>query len=443
MNTKQWREAGGAASMCARLAVGVGVLFLPSLATANELAPSQTGEVVEMSDVAEVPPGTCGVLHCTEDSQSGKPDIFLSDPTAGIRVNLTRGRLSEEHLKPWGPIGSPDGRFVYMYQYKNFLPDAGQRSMHQREQTRVDLRKKGWLLDIATMDLREIPGGYMPYFAFEWAPDGRMFAWNKDGKLCATDPETFETKEIAEWTYSVSHPFATWLQWSPDGKWIACAEENDVRLVAPDGSDERRLHLDDYEAASCAWSPESDAIATVTKGRVSVYSLNDETVRRFGQAFLVSGWSADGRFIAYLRRPRPKIREIWILSLASGKSHRVDAPGDCHGGTWDADGKRLAFWHEGKLTLVGADGKTPKVIGDSLRGSAMAPRWLQVGHQQTSPVRTWSDSTGQFTIQAKLIGAANGEVRLKRPDGTAISVPLERLSDADKEFVETQRAGNR
>ncbi len=51
------------------------------------------------------------------------------------------------------------------------------------------------------------------------------------------------------------------------------------------------------------------------------------------------------------------------------------------------------------------------------------------------PLRTWSDSTGAFSVDAELAGVEQGQVNLKRPDGKVIAVPLDRLSKEDQEFV--------
>ncbi len=46
--------------------------------------------------------------------------------------------------------------------------------------------------------------------------------------------------------------------------------------------------------------------------------------------------------------------------------------------------------------------------------------------------RTWSDSTGAFTVEAEFLGLEDGTVRLKRDDGKVLEVPLDRLSEADQ-----------
>jgi hypothetical protein len=40
--------------------------------------------------------------------------------------------------------------------------------------------------------------------------------------------------------------------------------------------------------------------------------------------------------------------------------------------------------------------------------------------------RTWTDSTGAFSIEAELVSSANNKVELRKADGRVITVPLER-----------------
>ncbi|GAB6188180.1 SHD1 domain-containing protein [Thermopirellula anaerolimosa] len=53
-------------------------------------------------------------------------------------------------------------------------------------------------------------------------------------------------------------------------------------------------------------------------------------------------------------------------------------------------------------------------------------------------VRTWKDKTGKFSIRAELVESDGTTVKLKRADGKVISVPVDRLSDQDRQFLEAQ-----
>ena len=52
--------------------------------------------------------------------------------------------------------------------------------------------------------------------------------------------------------------------------------------------------------------------------------------------------------------------------------------------------------------------------------------------------RTWTDSTGAFTVEAELIAIDGQNVRLKRTDGRVLAVPIERLSPEDRRYLAAQ-----
>ncbi len=53
----------------------------------------------------------------------------------------------------------------------------------------------------------------------------------------------------------------------------------------------------------------------------------------------------------------------------------------------------------------------------------------------TSKLRTWTDTTGKFKIEAEFVAMEKGQVHLKKDDGTTIAVPFDKLSVADQEFA--------
>ena len=54
-----------------------------------------------------------------------------------------------------------------------------------------------------------------------------------------------------------------------------------------------------------------------------------------------------------------------------------------------------------------------------------------------SPVlaRKWTDISGEFSVEAELVEAKDGNVQLKRSDGKIISVPVSKLSKADLDYL--------
>ena len=52
--------------------------------------------------------------------------------------------------------------------------------------------------------------------------------------------------------------------------------------------------------------------------------------------------------------------------------------------------------------------------------------------------REWSDVSGKFHIEAEFVAARNGKAILEKTDGSIITVPLEKLSEADRAYIRTQ-----
>lgn len=57
--------------------------------------------------------------------------------------------------------------------------------------------------------------------------------------------------------------------------------------------------------------------------------------------------------------------------------------------------------------------------------------------------RQWTDSSGVFTVEAELVEVAGDSVRLRKPDGQIVTVPLDRLSAADRDYARSAAASKR
>ena len=49
--------------------------------------------------------------------------------------------------------------------------------------------------------------------------------------------------------------------------------------------------------------------------------------------------------------------------------------------------------------------------------------------------RKWTSKDGRFSIEAELVEFADGKAKLKKPSGETVTVPIERLSQADRRFL--------
>jgi WD40 repeat protein/mono/diheme cytochrome c family protein len=59
---------------------------------------------------------------------------------------------------------------------------------------------------------------------------------------------------------------------------------------------------------------------------------------------------------------------------------------------------------------------------------------------QAAMAREWSDTSGKFRVTAEFVAVRSGKVFLEKPDGSVISVPVERLSEADQKFLQSLNA---
>ena len=86
---------------------------------------------------------------------------------------------------------------------------------------------------------------------------------------------------------------------------------------------------------------------------------------------------------------------------------------------------RCGFLAVGVLLLAGSLGTAPE---------------SKPGDRPVGELRTWTDRSGNYRAAAVLMELDHGVVTLRKKDGTAINVPLERLSDADRRYVQTHAA---
>lgn len=98
---------------------------------------------------------------------------------------------------------------------------------------------------------------------------------------------------------------------------------------------------------------------------------------------------------------------------------------DLHGGLRSA-----TFFTDGSAIVVASWDNTVR-------------RWeLDAPAKAAKALRTWTDRSGQFRIEAELVEVGDGLVKLLAADGTPRSVPIARLSEADRRYVAQQAAAN-
>ena len=61
---------------------------------------------------------------------------------------------------------------------------------------------------------------------------------------------------------------------------------------------------------------------------------------------------------------------------------------------------------------------------------------LRLDAEGRLPARLWTDNSGQFRVQGRLVLILDGKVRLLKETGRTTTVPLERLSQPDRAYIE-------
>jgi hypothetical protein len=55
----------------------------------------------------------------------------------------------------------------------------------------------------------------------------------------------------------------------------------------------------------------------------------------------------------------------------------------------------------------------------------------------TAQQRTWTDSTGKFSVEAELVEVKDGKAVLKKTSGKLTTVPVARLSETDQRYLQS------
>jgi S1-C subfamily serine protease len=89
--------------------------------------------------------------------------------------------------------------------------------------------------------------------------------------------------------------------------------------------------------------------------------------------------------------------------------------------------------------LVHPHGRKLVVMSDPSAGSIACKLW----YVELPTGRTWIDSSGAFSVEADLIEIKDGKVILKATDGRRLSIPVDKLSKADQQHLESSTDKNR
>lgn len=164
-----------------------------------------------------------------------------------------------------------------------------------------------WLYDRKNMDLLSHLDGQAGWVHdIDWSPDGRyLAAANENGTVQIWDEETGEIIQVFD---KHQEPVLT-VAWSPNGDRIASGgEDNITRVWEVNTAKELRTStgINGGECGSCkvtdnlAWSPDGENIAITTNRSVQIWKLDQADPFYIFSAWSISDidWSPDGHLLA-------------------------------------------------------------------------------------------------------------------------------------------------
>ena len=81
-----------------------------------------------------------------------------------------------------------------------------------------------------------------------------------------------------------------------------------------------------------------------------------------------------------------------------------------------------------------------KVAAEELKKLGEEPGGDTAAETHKPALRSWSDTTGQFTVKARSRGVKDGKLVLEKENGQTVHVPLDKLSEEDRAFLKSHPA---
>jgi len=251
-------------------------------------------------------------------------DIFLVSPKTGQVVNLTNTRqIAEEH-----PVWSPDGRYLaYLVKPKTssvFEIDVYDTLLRDVEHVTTNTAKD-------RMNVSPV-----------WSPDGKSIAYTQEQSKgtdsnifiaeVASRQSTLLTPHQGEQLYAAN-------DFAPDGKTLLITSNaangyDNVGLLALESKKITWLTHDKWEIAGGNFSPDGKQVLWIANvdGNTDIY-LHDLASAKTTSLPLPKGVNTQGgsesafdrdgsRLLYYYNGPNAP-NDVWVYSLADGKSHQV------------------------------------------------------------------------------------------------------------------------
>lgn len=178
---------------------------------------------------------------------------------------------------------------------------------------------------------------------------------------------------------------------------------NEIYLMAADGSQQIAITQDPGEDLDPMWSPDGQHIAfrSSRNGVIELFVMTPDgggvTDLSHGEAAWAR-WSPDGAHLAFVSR-RSGQPELYVTALDGSEPRQLTSDGGS-APAWSPDGRRLVYVHDNNLVIISADGSTRRVLTN---GHSDEPVWDPTG-ERIAYTRFEVDSSVVFVMSA--IGGA-------------------------------------
>jgi Tol biopolymer transport system component len=295
--------------------------------------------------------GSIGVwaIEVAEGRPQGEPQLMKSDMGDFSFLGLSRdGRLFYGLYSGWsdiyvasldsetGKVLSPPVKTILRNEGLNSAPDWSP------DGEMLACRTSGRVLFLHSLQngvTRELPlkkTGSLNYHFLRWSPDGRRLLCvgvdekGSYGALHAVDVQTGDSEIIAR---SDDRGFLFACEWAPDGKnaYFIRRGKEDRSLIRLDLATKNEAALFRLPNSGRFWfalSPDGKQVALATQNKLKVYSTAGGEPRDLTDAKEVTtiAWTKDGKFILYglLRKGTKNIYDLWRVPSAGGVAQELE-----------------------------------------------------------------------------------------------------------------------
>ena len=360
-----------------------------------------------------------GIGQEPDDTLAGATEVSLGSSTAGMLsagdVDYFVIEISDSGTLVVSTTGSVDTYGSILDGSGNVLAgdDDGGEDRNFRVSVPVSagtyyIEVKGWGSDIGdyTLDVQGLSGGsdvviirdfatrLTHHFGFDSSP-----SWSPDGQRITFTSDRDGNDEIYVMAADGSNPtrltqndgFDGMPAWSPDGQRIAFTSDRDgnfeIYVMAADGSNPTRLTQNGDDDFGTAWSPDGQRIAFGSNGEIYVMAADGSNPTRLTQndGYNFSpAWSPDGQRIAFAS-DRDGNFEIYVMAADGSNPTRLTQDSNRDSSpAWSPDGQRIAFvsWRDGNsgIYVMAADGSNPTRLTQD-NGDDYTPAWSPDGQR--------------------------------------------------------------